>query len=167
MPSHASSINSHEISSLLDDFVVDLVVEYPPKDLGLSTGQPCWFLKLLSPSESKELSALSPLKLSFLRILQETDDESFPGEVPIDEVKAKLIAKGFPQDKVERLHIADRVERASVTSDAGLIPCYMIIPEYEKTDEYKKFMEEMEIRSTEKELREMKFDEEYFEFRLN
>jgi len=149
-----------QISSLLDDFIVDLVVEYPSEDSGLNTGRPCWFLKLLSNDEKTELHELSPLKLSFLRILQEKDDEGFPGEVPKDDVKSKLIALGFPEDKAEWVHVAGKVDQVSVSRENGMVRCYMIIPEYEKTEEYKKSIEDMDLRATEKELREMKFDEE-------
>ena len=148
------------ISSLLNDFVINLVIEYPPKDIGLNTGRPCWFLKLLSEAERKELHDLSPLKLSLLRILQQTSDEDFPGVLPTQIVTSQLIGEGYSADDVKWLSIKGRITRVKMTSDEGMIPYYMIIPEYEKTEEHKKFLEEAALQSTEKELREMKFDEE-------
>lgn len=148
------------ISSLLDDFVVDLVVEYPPKDSGLNTGRPCWFLKRLSEDERKELHELPPLNLSLLRILRQTDDEDFPGALPTQVVTSQLMDEGYSADDVKWLSIKGKITRVKMTSDNGLTPYYMIIPEYEKTEEYRKFQEEAEIRATEKEIREMKFDEE-------
>ena len=117
-------------------------------------------LKMLSPDESQKLRDLTPLQLSFLRILQETDDEDFTGEVPISEVESKLIASGFSKDEVEWLSIADRVYRVKTNRDGVSVRCYMIIPEYEKTKEYKKFQEESELRATEKELRTMQLEDE-------
>ena len=39
-----------------------------------------------------------------------------------------------------------------MTGDEGLVRCYMIIPEYEKTEEYKKEQEQMWEESTRKEV---------------
>ena len=148
------------ISDLVESFTIDLLVDYPSNDSDLDTGHPHWFLKILSPNESQELRNLTPLQLSFLKILQETDDESFPGEVPASEVKTRLISEGYSEDEVEWLSITNKVYRVRTTREGSSVSCYKIIPEYEKTEEYKKFQEESELRATEKELRSMRLEDE-------
>jgi hypothetical protein len=139
------------ISNLVENFTIDLVIDYPPIDSDLNTGHPHWFLKILSPDERQELHNLTPLQISLLRILQETDDEGFPGEVPISEAKAKLIARGFSKDEVEWITITDRVYQAKTNRDGVSVRCLMIIPEYEKTEEYKREEERIEEEFTRKE----------------
>ena len=148
------------ISELVENFAIDLVIDYPSSDSKLDTGHPHWFLKTLSPTESQELRELSPLQLSLLRILQETDDEGFPSEVPVSEVRAKLIVDGYSKDDVEWLSITGKVYQVTTTREGDSVRCYMIIPEYEKTEEYRKFQEESELRATEKELRSMRLEDD-------
>ncbi|MFW9806291.1 MAG: hypothetical protein ACFFFK_06135 [Candidatus Thorarchaeota archaeon] len=148
------------ISNLVENFIINLVIDYPPSNSGLNTGHPHWFLKILSPDERQELRDLTPLQISLLRILQETDDEGFPSEVPVSEVNAKLIASGFSEDEVEWLSITDRVYQVKTNRDGVSVRCFMIIPEYEKTEEYRKFQEESELHATEKELRTMQLEDD-------
>ena len=148
------------ISDLVESFTIDLLVDYPSNDSDLDTGHPHWFMKILSPNESQELRNLTPLQLSFLKILQETDDESFPGEVPASEVKTRLISEGYSEDEVEWLSITNKVYRVRTTREGSSVSCYKIIPEYEKTEEYRKFQEESELRATEKELRTMQLEDD-------
>ena len=148
------------ISSLLSDFEIDLVVDYPSDNSGLNTGRPHWFLKILSDDEKQKLRELPQLKMSLLNILRNTSDDDFPGTLPIEVVNNQLISEGYSTDEIKWLSITGRITRAKITGDAGLVSCYMIVPEYEKTEEHKQFLEEAARRATEKELREMKFDEE-------
>lgn len=140
------------ISSLLSDFEIDLVVDYPSDNSGLNTGRPHWFLMIISDDEKQKLRELPHLKMSLLNILRNTSDDDFPGTLPIEVVNNQLIAEGYSTDEIKWLSITGRITRAKITGDEGLVPCYMIIPEYEKTEEYKMEEERMWAKSTEKEM---------------
>ena len=148
------------ITELLDEFVIDLVIDYPTPNSELDVGHPIWFLKILSNDEIQELRSLSSVKFNLLQILRATPDDEFPGELPVDQVKAELKSRGFVDDDLDWLHIEGRVTRVTTTWGNVRQRCLMIIPEYEKTEEYRKFQEESELRATEKELRAIRLEDE-------
>jgi hypothetical protein len=147
------------IMDLLDEFVIDFVVDYPPDDSELDFGHPVWFVKILTEEESHELRELSPLKLRLLQILRETSDDYFPGEAPFDEVKAILLAEGFNEDDIEWVIIKNKVTKLWSTIHGKQTCCFTLIPEYEKTEEYKRAREEAANHATEKEIRDMELDD--------
>ena len=157
---YSSDSIEEAITKLLDEFVIDLVIDYPAPNSELDFGHPIWFLKILSKEEIDELRGLSHVDLNLLQILRATPDDKCPGELPVDQVKAELKSRGFSDDEIKWLSIKDRVEEVRTTWGNVKQRCLMIIPEYEKTEEYKKFQEESEIRATEKELWTMQLEDE-------
>jgi len=147
------------IHSLVREFIVDLVIDYPQSNSEFDSGRPIWFLKSVTEKEHQELHDLSPIKLRLLQILQATSDDNFPGVVPVEEVRATLRAEGFPADDVQWVTVKDRVSRIRMTRNGELVICYVIIPEYEKTEEYLKRQEAQISRVVEKEIRDMKMDD--------
>lgn len=138
------------ITNLINKLAIDLVVDYPSDDSELDSGRPCWHLKILSIEEKQEIRDLSPMALGLLRIVQEADGV-FPGETPIKEVRDRLAAKGFSNDDLDWMDIPNRIRRTKATCDGKSIHCFMLIPEYEKTEEYKRTMEEMHEEFSRKE----------------
>ena len=130
------------ILHLLDGFKVDLVVDYPPEESELYQGHRIWLLKLLTSEESQVLRALSPVKLALLRILHQTKDSDYPGEIPVESARAILKNKGFEDEDTKWLRIKDRVEQVGTTREGHLTQCFLIIPEDEKTEEFKRAEEE-------------------------
>ena len=63
------------ITELLDEFVIDLVIDYPTPNSELDVGHPIWFLKILSNDEIQELRSLSSVKFNLLQILRATPDD--------------------------------------------------------------------------------------------
>jgi len=146
------------IFMLLDEFVIDLVVDYPSDDSELDFGHPIWFVKILTEEERQDLRELSHLDLRLLQILRETDDDVFPGEVAADKVKAILLAEGFNEDDIEWAGIKNKVTKLWSTMDGKQTLCFILIPEYEKTEEYKREREKAANHATEKEIRDMELD---------
>jgi hypothetical protein len=148
------------IVELLDEFVIDLVVDNPSPNSELDFGHPIWFLKILSEKEIQELRRLAPIELNLLQILRMTPDDEYPGELPVKHVETELKSRGFSEKEMEWLYIKDRVEQVKTTRGKTQQRCFRIIPEYKKTEEYRKLQEEEELRVTEKELRTMRLEEE-------
>lgn len=130
------------ILHLLDGFKVDLVVDYPPEESELYRGRPFWHLRLLTTEESQILRALPPIKLALLKILRQTKDSDHPGEIPVERVRAILKNEGFDDEDTEWMRIEDRVRRVSTTRNGRQTECFQIIPEDEKTEEFKRAEEE-------------------------
>ena len=139
---YAHELVEKSISYLLDEFMVDLVIDYPSKESGLYQGHRIWHLKLLTSEESQVLRALSPVKSALLRILRQTKDSDYPGEIPVESARAILKNEGFEDEDTEWMRIKDRVEQVSTTRNGHQTQCFLIIPEDEKTEEFKRAEEE-------------------------
>lgn len=130
------------ILHLLDGFKVDLVVDYPPEESELYRGHPIWHLRLLTIEESQILRALPPIELALLKILRQTKDSDYPGEIPVERVRAILNKEGFDDEDTVRLRIEDRVRQVSTTRNGRQTDCFQTIPEDEKIEEFKRAKEE-------------------------
>ncbi len=139
---YAHELVEKSIPYLLDEFMVDLVIDYPSKESGLYQGHRVWHLKLLTSEESQVLRALSPVKSALLRILRQTKDSDYPGEIPVESARDILKNEGFEDEDTEWLRIEDRVEQVSTTRNGRQTECFLIIPEDEKTEEFKRAEEE-------------------------
>ena len=126
------------ISHLLDSYVIDLIIDYPPKESGLYGGRPVRHLRLLTDEASQSLRELAPIAWALLKILRQVNDLKFPGEIPVEDAKAMLGKEGFDDEDVEWLWIENRVDRIRTTRAGELVPSFRIIPEYEKTEEFKR-----------------------------
>ncbi len=147
------------VIDLLKEFIIDLVIDYHPRDSELSNDRPTWFLKLLEPQESRYLRELPPVKRRLLEILYEIDDNDFIGEMPVSKVKELLSTEGFDFEQIKWAQIRNRVERVELTYKGKLTPYFRIIPEYEKSEEYKRAEEEQLKRIIERETRDMALDD--------
>jgi len=139
---YAHELVEKSISYLLDEFMVDLVIDYPSEESGLYQGHRIWHLKLLTSEESQVLRALPPIKLALLKILRQTKDSDDPGEIPVERVRASLKKEGFDDEDTEWLRIEDRVRQVSTTRNGRQTDCFQTIPEDEKTEEFKRAEEE-------------------------
>jgi len=140
---------------LIDDFQIGMVLDYPSKESGISVGHPIWHLKIMTEDEVKDLQNLPVIKQALLRLLFRADNSRFPGELPVDEARSLLVEQGYPGEDVEFLYIKDKVQTVSIIlqDKSGFVSCFRLIPENEKSEEYKKEHERIQ--------REM--DEKYFE----
>ena len=139
---YAHELVKKSISYLLDEFMVDLVIDYPSEESGLYQGHRIWHLKLLTSKESQVLRALSPVKSALLGILRQTKDSDHPGAVPVESARTILKNEGFDDEDTEWLRIKDRVRRVSTTINGCQTKCFWMIPEDEKTEEFKRAEEE-------------------------
>jgi hypothetical protein len=139
------------IQELLKEFTIDQVLDYAPKGSGLDTGRPVWFLKALSPDEQQELRSLSSMEIKLLKILRNSETESCLGMLPVEEAVSILVSEGYEEDDARWVFIEGRVDHFYTSVDGGSVECLGLIPEYEKTEEYRLWQEEMDRKHAEKE----------------
>ncbi|UCH05008.1 MAG: hypothetical protein JSW05_02290 [Candidatus Thorarchaeota archaeon] len=145
------NIIRESISLLLDSCLVDLVVDYPSSDSGLDDLHRVWHLKLLTSEEGETLRRLSPVKRALLKILRQVEHPKYPGEMPVKDVETALRREGFKDGEIGWLRIENKVDRIGTTVEGQSTQCYRIIPEDEKTEEYKRAMEEIHEAAVRKE----------------
>ena len=136
------------IAHLLNEYIINLVVDYPEIDSTLYDGTPIWYLKLLESKERVILRNLSPIKQALFKILRETDDSYVPGELAIAEAEAILKSRGYDEKEIKWLHIEGYIEQVTITVEGKSVEHFRLIPEYEKTEEYKRNQEEQESCDT-------------------
>lgn len=138
------------ISKMLNDFQIDLVIDYPPEDSVLFQGVPVWHLRLIPIDEKEKFLRMTPLQIAILRILQNTTDDEFIGELPIDEIQKKLVEQGITED-IEFFYMDNKIDRVQSTMRDHFTSCLRIVPEYEKTEKYKKTDEEIARQAADRE----------------
>jgi hypothetical protein len=132
------------------------------RELGLpEVGGFTWHLKLLGKKQTEFYKSLPAEAKALIRLLREQNDPEWLGVISKDEAVKKLSKQGFTEDDIESVYAKDTIEDFMTHWKSGpSVWCYGLIKEYEKTEEYKQWQEEMEEKSFEKEMRRYRFTEE-------
>jgi hypothetical protein len=94
-------------------------------------------------------------------LLREQDTPKHRGEIPYDEAVRRLVKEGFSEDDAKHVYIEDTIEDFYTSfGDESNVRMYGLVKEYEKTDEYKQWREEIDEKAAEKEARRYRFTEE-------
>ncbi len=125
------------LQQLLDEYVIDLVIDYRVVDHSCEEDEIIWYVKLLSPEEREYLQSLPPVKRALLRVMHETHGENI-GKIPVEEAEELLKKQGFSKSEAEWLSIEDRIDWVETDISRGRKTCYRLVPEYERTEEYKR-----------------------------
>ncbi len=119
-----------------------------------------WHLKILTPEKTEFYKALKPEAKALIRLLREQNDSRQMGILPREIAAQKLGEQGFTDDLIH-IRVKDTIETFMTNwGDDLSVWCYGLKREYEKTEEYKKWHEEMEKESFEREARRYRFTEE-------
>jgi len=145
----------HVIEYALDTFKIDKVLDYPAKEWDLYRGVHTWHVSKLNPDDESKLRNLSAVDLAFLRILKNQNTPKQFGRIKSDDARIILRNQGFTEKEVEFLWVEDLVDHYYDFKDEKSIEWCRLIPEEEKTEEYKKAEEEMHREWEEKEARRM------------
>ena len=137
----------------INELLVNKVLDYPDKKWDLYSLLPLWHLKKLNKEEADELRNLPPVELAAIRVLQEHVSQKGIGRISSHDLRSALMKLGFDGTETEFLWIEGWVEDIYESGDEQLIRWYRLIPEDEKTEEYKKAEEEMLQKETERDIR--------------
>ena len=154
------------IQKSLDDWEIDKTIDELDfsrmRDLELpEVSGFTWHLKLLSSEKTDFYKSLRPEAKALIRLLRVQNDPEWLGVISKDEAVKNLSQQGFTVDDLESVYAKDTVEDFMTHWKNGpSVWCYGLVKEYEKTEEYKQWQEEMEEKSIEKEMRRYRFTEE-------
>ncbi|MHA1287935.1 MAG: hypothetical protein ACTSW8_10475 [Candidatus Thorarchaeota archaeon] len=119
-----------------------------------------WHLKILTPEKTELYKSLKPEEKALIRLLREQSDSRRMGILPREIAAQKLEEQGFSGDLM-KLYVKDTIDEFMTSWGDDLnVWCYGLVPEYKKTEEYKKWHEETIDRAVEKEMHKYRFTEE-------
>lgn len=142
---------SETINYALDNWVVEKTIDDCENEEGVPIGPQIWFLRILTQEESEKLQNLSEAEKTVLRILRNQEDEHRLGTMRRDELLSRLKEAGFSVDNVPgpRSIVSDFYE----SKNDQMVAWYYLIPQYERSKEYKQAMHDAAMRAFEKEVR--------------
>lgn len=119
-----------------------------------------WHLKILSNEEANAYRNLDSKGQALIRLLREQNDTKWLGEISRDEATGILADQGF--EDPEHAYAGSNVEEFSTfyKGSSESIWCYGIKKEFEKTEEYQQWQEELAEKAMEEELRGMRLARE-------
>lgn len=137
------------IQYALTNWLVEKVIDYPRYKDGFAIGAPTWVLKKLTGEESKCLQELPEVKTAYLRLLQSCSESDEIGRMREKDALKHLQELGFDVDRIP--HIPGRTQLTLQHEDGEWVTVCRLIPEFEKTEEFKQMIRELE----EKEMRKL------------
>ena len=151
---------SAAIQQALESFLIDQVIDYPSDVPDEEKDKPIWFLKLMDSEESNRLRTLKPIDLAILQALRNHSEYGRIGAMNEDALRVQLVLEGFSREELRVLYVPDKVDSHHTFEDNGWVKWCYLIPEYEKTEEYRHEQEEMLMRGVERESMEIRMHEE-------
>ena len=144
------------IEYALDHHVVEKVIDYPPEDWD-SFEKPIWYVRTLSSEDAESHRSLPPHEWALLKLLWNQNDRDHLGQMKLEAVRAELRRQGFTEDDLEVLTIDGLVDHFFTTEDDVMTEWCYVLPEWEKTEEYRRSEEEIQRQALEKEGLKMHF----------
>ncbi len=143
-----------DIDEIIDEgliaFQFNLVFDYPHDRWNMPKYTPIWHLKLFSPEEEQQLRNLSSVDLSIIRIIQMKRSDEMLGMMKVTEVITELAKMGYNTEDKVRISVPNFIKKHYEYNGDELTKWCYLIPEYEKTEEYKRAEEEMNREADER-----------------
>jgi len=130
------------ITEAISDYVIDQFVDYAPGEGEFAHSELIWYLRILDKEDSQNLQALKPVATALLRLLYEQETPEHPGEMRVEDARAKLAEKGYAKSETKYLSVKDRVDTFCRLDTGRPEEWFRVIPEYKKSAEYKAAKEE-------------------------
>lgn len=130
------------IEFALDRWLIDKVIDSPKYKDNVPVGSHTWLLRKPNEQESEELRSLPEVEQAYLRLLHSCEDPKSLGLMEESEVVQRLRQQGF--DIEDPPHITGRTSISFRKDGDELVSWCRIIPEYEKTEEAKQAIRELE-----------------------
>ncbi|MFX1483881.1 MAG: hypothetical protein ACFFCP_11930 [Promethearchaeota archaeon] len=129
------------IQYALENWIVEKVLDYD-NDSAESVGQLEWFLRILSEKEAERFQNLPEASKCFIRILYGINTPGDLGVIRADDALKKLNEKGYDVEYVP--YIPDKTDDFFRLEDGELVQFHYLIPEEEKSEEYKAGLKELD-----------------------
>jgi hypothetical protein len=153
------------IQRSLDEWIIDKTVDElsdkKMKEIGIPVDS-CfiWHLKVLTAEKTEFYKSLKPEAKALIRLLREQNDTRNMGIMPRRIAAQKLEEQGFTND-LEHIYVRDTIEDFITSWGDDLdVWCYGLVREFEKTEEYKKWHQEVMDKAAEKEARRYRMNTE-------
>jgi hypothetical protein len=148
------------IQRALDAWEIDKTLDEVSDQMMREANQPVgsgfiWHLKVLTKERSEIYKSLKPEAKALIRLLREQNSPGHCGEIQKDVAIKELTEQGFSEDDLRHISAPDIIEE--FYGDGG---SYELVKEYQKTEEYKQWLEEAEEKAWQKEMRRYRFTEE-------
>lgn len=149
----------------LDEWIIDKTVDElsdkKMRELGIPFDSGfIWHLKILTAEKTEFYKSLKPEAKALIRLLREQNDPRRMGIMPREIAAQKLEEQGFTDD-LKHIYAEDTIEdfMASWGDDLN-VWCYGLVKEYQKTEEFKKWLQEVTDKDAEKEARRYRMNTE-------
>ncbi len=147
------------IQYALDNWMIDKILDYDDNS-NESVGQLVWFLCTLSEKEAEALRILPEAVKCFIRILRSSNTTGNLGVVRADEVLRVLYEHDYDIEHVP--YILGKTDDFFRPEDGKLVQFHYIVPEDEKSEEYKASLNEVNEKIRKKlDHKERKTDSDY------
>ena len=138
---YSTDIVAEGMRQAIDEFLIEQVVDYTRRE-GEVGGDFIWYVRALSREEEQKLRSLKPVQLALLKLMYEQESPGCPGEIRVADARDKLRERGYVKPENEYLRIVDKIEAFWTVEDDGRTELLRVIPEHEKTPQYKAAKEE-------------------------
>ena len=139
---HSYEITEKAIHQIIETNIVDVVIDFYPLTSDQSKEESTWFLRLLSNEEKKRLIMLNDMQRAFLQLLRVQNNPNHLGQIRFEEVQELLLQQGFDVRDSKELCIENRTSVFWTLHEGKEMKWCYLIPEWEKTKEYKQSLEE-------------------------
>ena len=127
----------HAIQDALEQLQIDELIDYDTSEEGSRLMKSIWYLKALDEREANALREIKPVARALLRLLYTQGTRDHLGEMKLQDARTKLAEAGFPTSETKHLYVEGRVDTFQRIKSGQYEDWLRVIPEYEKTAEYK------------------------------
>ncbi len=135
------------IQYALDNWMIDKILDYDDNSMN-SVGQLVWFLCTLTEAETEALRNLPEVAKSFLKILHSSNITGDLGVVRADDALEALNEDGYDIEYVP--YIPSKTNDFFRPEDGKLVQFHYLVPENEKSEEYKAGLNELDKKMRKK-----------------
>jgi hypothetical protein len=147
---YPSGLLANAMDYALDNLLIQQVLDDPPEESGILDDL-VWYLKPIDDDTVEKLQKLLPMDFALMRILHTRNDEKDRGRISITSARKELERRGVDCRDLEYSFVEDLIGKYYASEDGEWVIWFYLIPEYEKTEEYKKAEEEAQRERDEKE----------------
>ncbi len=130
-----------------DNWIVDKILDYDDRPIE-SVGQLVWFFRTLTEEETKALRNLPEIDRYFLKILHGSNIVGDLGVVRADEALKALHEQGFEVEYAP--YIPGKTNDFFRLEEGKLVQFYYLVPEDEKSEEYKVGLRDLDEKTRKK-----------------